>query len=72
MKVNCYLSDINEFHKMNEFYEEVFGQTKPARTTFEVGKLPINAKYLLFEIFLKTFLKTYISSRIELDVIASF
>ena len=44
VKVNCYLSDINEFHKMDEFYEEIFGKTKPARTTFEVGKLPINAR----------------------------
>ena len=30
---------------MNEMYLEAFGESKPARTTFQVGKLPIGARY---------------------------
>ena len=45
MKVTCYMADITEFSQMNEMYLEAFGESKPARTTFQVGKLPIGARY---------------------------
>lgn len=38
------MADLNEFQKMNGVYEEYFGNSKPARTTFQVDKLPINAR----------------------------
>ena len=39
------MANINEFSQMNEMYLEAFGESKPARTTFQVGKLPIGARY---------------------------
>ena len=45
VKVTCYMANINEFSQMNEMYLEAFGESKPARTTFQVGKLPIGARY---------------------------
>ena len=38
------MADLNEFQKMNEIYQVYFENSKPARTTFQVGKLPINAR----------------------------
>ena len=37
------MANLEEFQKMNEIYRKYFGGSKPARTTFQVGKLPINA-----------------------------
>ena len=38
------MADLNEFQQMNGIYAEYFGSSKPARTTFQVGKLPINGR----------------------------
>jgi 2-iminobutanoate/2-iminopropanoate deaminase len=43
VKVNVYLSDINDFDRMNKVYSEFF-ISKPARATIQAGKLPRNAK----------------------------
>ncbi|MGI8419608.1 MAG: RidA family protein [Candidatus Levyibacteriota bacterium] len=44
VKTTCYLSNINDFQAFNKVYESVFAQSKPARATVEVSKLPKNAK----------------------------
>jgi 2-iminobutanoate/2-iminopropanoate deaminase len=43
-KTTVFLADINDFATMNEAYALRFGQHRPARSTFEVGKLPRGAK----------------------------
>jgi 2-iminobutanoate/2-iminopropanoate deaminase len=43
-KTTVFLADINDFAAMNEAYGLKFGQHRPARSTFEVGKLPRGAK----------------------------
>ncbi|GAA0178750.1 RidA family protein [Clostridium sediminicola] len=37
------LNDINDFAKMNEVYQEFFKENYPARSAFEVGRLPKDA-----------------------------
>ena len=69
------MADIAEFSQMNEIYLEAFGESKPARTTFQVGKLPIGARYIFsFEnISLKIYyivIIYFLKNRIELEVIA--
>lgn len=44
VKVTVYLSDMDDFDKMNEVYAEHFGNHKPARTTVEVSRLPKDVK----------------------------
>ncbi len=44
VKTTVFLADINDFTAMNEAYALKFGQHRPARSTFEVGKLPRGAK----------------------------
>lgn len=44
VKVTVYLSDMDDFDKMNEVYAEHFGNHKPARTTIEVSRLPKDVK----------------------------
>lgn len=43
-KTTVFLKDMNEFSAMNEVYSEFFGETKPARSTVEVARLPKDAK----------------------------
>ena len=43
IKVNVYLTDMNNFQKMNEVYAEQFGAPYPARTTIGVKELPLGA-----------------------------
>lgn len=43
VKTTVFLDDISDFEKMNEVYAEYFDEHKPARSCFEVGKLPKNA-----------------------------
>ncbi|MCY6372720.1 RidA family protein [Clostridium ganghwense] len=43
VKTTVFLSDINNFAKVNEVYQEYFGQTFPARSCIEVGNLPKEA-----------------------------
>lgn len=40
VKTTVFLSDINNFAKMNEVYATYFGEVCPARSCFEVSKLP--------------------------------
>ena len=43
-KTTVFLTDMNEFSAMNEVYAEFFNETKPARSTVEVVRLPKDAK----------------------------
>ncbi len=44
VKATVYLDDMNEFVQMNGVYEERFGSHKPARSAFEVARLPKDVK----------------------------
>lgn len=44
LKVTVYLSNMDDFDKMNEVYAEHFGNHRPARTTVEVSRLPKDVK----------------------------
>lgn len=44
VKTTVYLKDINEFAAMNDVYSEFFNESKPARTTVEVSRLPRDVK----------------------------
>ncbi len=43
------MADLQEFPAMNQVYQEFISDDgiKPARTTFQAGKLPIGARYKL-------------------------
>lgn len=43
VKVNVYLTDMNNFSEMNKVYAEQFNKPYPARTTIAVAGLPLNA-----------------------------
>lgn len=43
VKTTCYLQHMNDFQTFNEVYKQYFGETKPARATIEVAKLPLGA-----------------------------
>ena len=43
VKVNVYLTDMNNFSEMNKVYAEQFTKPYPARTTIAVAGLPLNA-----------------------------
>lgn len=43
VKTTLFLSDMNDFPTVNALYKEVFGSHKPARSTVEVARLPLNA-----------------------------
>ncbi|KAJ2354263.1 hypothetical protein IWW50_002026 [Coemansia erecta] len=43
VKTTCFLDNINDWPAMNEVYAKVFHTAPPARSAFEVGKLPKNA-----------------------------
>ena len=44
VKVTVYLDDMDDFAEMNEVYSQYFSESKPARTTIEVSRLPKNVK----------------------------
>ncbi len=44
VKTTIYLTDINDFSKVNEIYASYFSSEKPARSTVCVASLPKNAK----------------------------
>ena len=44
VKTTIYLTDINDFSKVNEIYASYFSSGKPARSTVCVEALPKNAK----------------------------
>jgi len=43
IKINIYLTDMNDFGVVNVIMAEVFGDHKPVRSTIEVSGLPKNA-----------------------------
>jgi 2-iminobutanoate/2-iminopropanoate deaminase len=43
-KTTVFLKDMNEFAAMNEVYAEFFAESKPARSTVEVARLPRDVK----------------------------
>jgi len=43
LKATVYLKDLNDFAAMNAVYAEYFGDNPPARTCFQVVKLPMDA-----------------------------
>ncbi|MGH2575040.1 MAG: RidA family protein [Ignavibacteria bacterium] len=47
IKTTVFLKSMNDFSAMNEVYTEYFGDSKPARSTVEVSRLP---KDVLIEI----------------------
>jgi 2-iminobutanoate/2-iminopropanoate deaminase len=44
VKVNVFLTDMNNFAAMNEVYKQQFTEPYPARTTIGVAGLPLNAQ----------------------------
>lgn len=42
VKTTVLMTDLGQFEKMNEIYAEYFGESKPARATYEVSRLPKN------------------------------
>ncbi len=40
VKTTVFLKDMNDFAAMNAVYAEYFGESKPARSTVEVSRLP--------------------------------
>ena len=44
IKTTVYLSDLNDFTRMNQVYEKYFSKNKPARACVEVAALPKGAK----------------------------
>jgi 2-iminobutanoate/2-iminopropanoate deaminase len=40
VKATCFLKDMNQFASFNQVFEKYFENTKPARTTVEVARLP--------------------------------
>jgi 2-iminobutanoate/2-iminopropanoate deaminase len=44
VKTTVYLTDLNDFPKMNEVYARYFGKEPPARSTVQVAGLPKSAK----------------------------
>lgn len=43
VKTTCFLADMADFPAFNEVYSTLFGETKPARSTVQVAKLPLGA-----------------------------
>lgn len=44
LKTTVFLADLNDFAAMNEVYARYFGDHKPARSTVQVARLPLDAK----------------------------
>ena len=44
IKTTVYLTDLSEFTRMNQVYENFFAKTKPARACVQVAALPKGAK----------------------------
>jgi len=43
VKVNIYLSDVNDFPVVNKIYAGYFPNEKPARTCVQIAKIPLGA-----------------------------
>ena len=44
LKVNVYLSNMDDFGEFNEIYKEYFPMNPPARTCIQAGRLPFDIK----------------------------
>lgn len=44
VKTTIMLADLNDFKKVNEIYAKYFSSPAPARSTYQVAALPLNAK----------------------------
>ena len=44
VKATIFISDMNNFQKINEIYGNYFGETQPARSCVEVARLPKDVK----------------------------
>ena len=42
VKCSIFLKDMNDFHQVNEVYQNYFNGVPPARETVEVSNLPLN------------------------------
>jgi len=47
VKVTVYMTNLDDFAKMNEAYAARFGESKPARTTIQAAKLPGGASMVM-------------------------
>ena len=43
VKTNIYMTNLDDFSKMNPVYESYLGDVKPCRTTIQVSRLPAGA-----------------------------
>jgi len=44
VKTTCFLADLDDFAAFNEVYGKYMGDNRPARSTFQVAKLPAGAR----------------------------
>lgn len=44
VKITAYLSSMDDFQTFNQIYSNFFGKHFPARTAYEVSRLPMDAK----------------------------
>lgn len=44
LKTTVFLSDLEEFPKMNEVFARAFGEHRPARSTVQVARLPLDVR----------------------------
>jgi 2-iminobutanoate/2-iminopropanoate deaminase len=44
VKVSVFLADMNDFPAVNRVYAEAFGDHRPARSTVQVARLPLDAR----------------------------
>jgi 2-iminobutanoate/2-iminopropanoate deaminase len=44
VKTTVFIKDMNDFASLNSVYDEMFGETKPARSCVEVARLPKDVK----------------------------
>ncbi len=52
VKMTVFMTDINNYAKINKVYEEFFGEAKPARSAVEVSNLPAGLNVEIEGIFL--------------------
>ena len=43
VKTTCFLADLEQFGAFNAVYAEAFGEPRPARSAFQVARLPFDA-----------------------------
>lgn len=44
VKTTCFLADLDDFAEFNARYAEAFPEPRPARSAFEVSRLPLGAR----------------------------